>query len=198
MGLRRQVQLVGHCGPTCISMLLEHHGVQLSQAAIAAAAGVVPTISLVGSRIDQLAIAVDALAAQFVLLGRYNSGLEHIESILSLRMYAGVEWQGRFLFKNSHHQFDVGHYSLVTELNRARGILQIVDPDDKSVYSHGSIAIDEFLARWWEDNEMVKGSKRRSFGLVFVVVPRSRASEVESLGFEQVTYDFSMRSRIAL
>ena len=198
MGVRRQVQLVGHCGPTCISMLLEHQGVQLSQEAIAAAAGVVSTISLVGSRIDQLATAVDTLAPQFVLMGRYNSDLEHIEAILSLELYAGVEWQGRFLFGNSHHQFDVGHYSLVTEVDRTRGILRIVDPDDKSVFSHGSIAIDAFLARWWEDNEMVKGSKHRSFGLAFVVAPRHRASEVASFGFEPATYDLSMRSSIAL
>jgi len=198
MGLRRQVQLVGHCGPTCISMLLEHQGVQLSQEAIASAAGVASTISSLGSRIDQLATAINTLAPQFLLMGRYNSGIEHIEAMLSLRMYAGVEWQGRFHYENSHLQFDIGHYSIVTEVDRARGLLEIVDPDDKSVFSHGSIAIKEFLARWWEDNEMVKGSKYRSFGLAFVVASRIQASEVEALGFEPVTYDFSMRSSIGL
>ena len=179
-------------------MLFEQQGVCLTQEEIAAAAGVSSTIHRSGSRIDQLALAVTALEPRFVMMGRYNCDLHHLEHLLSLGLFPGVEWQGRFVFDKSHHQFDVGHYSIVTAIDRAAGLIYIVDPDDKSVFSHGVVGLEDFRARWWEDNEIVKGSKHRSFGLAFVVIPASMAAKVRVQGFEQVSYDFSMNSSIAL
>ena len=197
MRIRRQIQEVGYCGPTCVSMLLESQGCHFSPQEIAEAAGVTDTIAKNGSRIDQLAAAVGILAPEFIILGMFNSDIDRLE-ILNRRfeLAVGVEWQGRFLSDDG--PFDIGHFSLITEVNKMDGYLNLVDPDGKSFYIDGKIKLEEFQARWWEDNELERGKKSRSAGLSFVIVKREVQQFLVNLQYEPVTFNFVRQSSVDL
>jgi len=178
-------------------MLLESQGHHFSPHEIARAAGVTDTIVKMGSRIDQLAAAVYVLAPDFVILGKFNSDIDVLEVLNNqFGLAVGVEWQGRFL--SDHDPFDVGHFSLVTEVNRIDGYIQLIDPDGMSFYTDGQIKIDEFQARWWEDNELERGKKSRSAGLSFVIIRREDEQSLAVLQYEPVTFDFVRRSSVDL
>lgn len=182
----RQIQEVGHCGPTCVSMLLESHGLSVSPREIAEAAGVKDSITLLGSRIDQLAAAVKKLATGFVLLGKFESNLDLLIQLTEkLKVAIGVEWQGSFRRKDGT-KFDIGHYSILTGVSLSTASMSIVDPDADSCYSDGSLRIADFLARWWEDNEVATGVKARSFRLSFVVTSEDDCEVYLALGFRPV------------
>lgn len=198
MRITRQLQQVGHCGPTCVSMLLQCCGQTYSQDAIALEAGVAATIKTNGSRIDQLADAVSKLAPDCVLMGRFESTLELLITVTDdLGLPVGVEWQGWFR-RSDGSQFDIGHFSVIEKVHRSLGSMEIVDPDAESVCAEGSIRIANFMARWWEDNEIIPGVKSRTFRLAFVIVPKSREGELRALGFAPVTYDFVKSASIDL
>jgi hypothetical protein len=188
MAIRRQTQEVGHCGPTCVAMLLEAYGVHASQQEIAAAAGVEDTIARIGSRIDQLAAAVTAIAPAFVTMGMYGATVRDLASVTNdLGLAVGVEWQSTF--RGPSGDFDVGHYSLVVSVDEVEGYITLIDPDDNSHFAEGRIAMDAFERRWWEDNELEPGKKSRSWRLAFTVVPAELVAPLERRGFVPMSFD---------
>jgi hypothetical protein len=195
--IRRQLQQVGHCGPTCVSMLLEEYGHPASPQAIAQAAGVTATIAAAGSRIDQLAAAVRILAPNFLIMGKFGSTIELLEDLTNqLDIAVGVEWQGRF--HSDSGDFDIGHFSLITGVDRNSGYLDLVDPDPHSFYVTGRIAIDDFKKRWWEDNELEEGKKSRSFGLAFVIATVATEKSLVRWGLQPITFDFVRHASVDL
>jgi hypothetical protein len=194
----RQIQIVGHCGPTCVSMMLECYGHSVSPFEIADAAGVSGSIELHGSRIDQLAFAVSKVAPGFVLLGKFESDLELLIRLTEeMRVPVGVEWQGSFR-RDDGTTFDVGHYSILTGVNLPRGTMSIVDPDAQSCFSDGSVDIVDFLSRWWEDNEVSAGVNARSSRLSFVICQKGSSAIFLNLGFQLVDWEMVRAASIDL
>lgn len=195
--LERISQKVGHCGPAVVAMLASFFAETLTQEEIARAAGVENTVAEEGTRPDQLQMALAHLRPDLSLLGKYESDLADLVEVTDrLGLPVGVEWQGRFIDPQGK-LFDVGHFSLVTAVDHGKRTIKIIDPDDASAFASGCVSIEEFLPRWWEDNDVRTGDvdvRVRGRGLAFVVVPKQKVNELVDLGFEVLTTTLFLRS----
>src|SRR4029079_8381763 len=119
--LRRIEQITeNHCGPAVVQMLLENIGVNASQESITEAAGATETIAEHGTRIDQLAQAVQRLAPGARLWCKEKARLEDVIFVLDEQKYpVGVEWQGLFDEDEDEFDDDYGHYSVIANVDTA-------------------------------------------------------------------------------
>ena len=165
-----------HCGPAVLEMLLENIGVNVSQQEITDAAGATHTIETHGTRVDQLARAVQQLVPIARLWYREKASLEDLIFVLEEAKYpVGVEWQGLFEDMDEDDD-DYGHYSIISNIDQARDELIVVDPYKDYVDQNRIIRISTFLERWWDFNEVKDpqtGEKtyKKDEQLFFVVVP---------------------------
>lgn len=190
--LDRVSQLIGHCGPASISMMLSFFGEKVDQRELAAQAGVSDTIEKSGSRLDQLSFAISELLPSYLLLGNFFTSEEDINFVLNeLKIPLGVEWQGIF-FNEVRGRFEIGHYSVLNDYSPQSGDLGIIDPDDESVHCDGIIPKETFFPRWWEINVMNDGKKYKTEKCSFVVIPKAMQNQFEGAGFEPITHQFIM------
>jgi ABC-type bacteriocin/lantibiotic exporter with double-glycine peptidase domain len=165
-----------HCGPAVLEMLLGNIGVNVSQQEITDAAGATQTIETHGTRVDQLAKAVQQLVPIARLWYKEKSSLDDIFYVLEEAKYpVGVEWQGLFEDMDDDDE-DYGHYSIVAHIDKTRGELIVVDPYKDYVDQNRIIKIKTFQERWWDFNEVkdpATGEKtfKKDEQLFFVVVP---------------------------
>lgn len=183
--LRRIEQITeNHCGPAVIQMLLENIGVNASQEEITEAAGATHAIETHGTRVDQLAKAVQQLAPIAKLWFKEKSGPEDLEYVLNECKYpVGVEWQGLFEDMDQDDD-DYGHYSIIAHIDKSKDELIVVDPYKDFVDQSRIVKMSTFLNRWWDFNEIKDpqtGEKtfKKDEQLFFVVVPLSVAFPAE-------------------
>lgn len=177
--LRRIEQITeNHCGPAVIQMLLENIGIQVAQEEITDAAGATHTIATHGTRVDQLARAVQTLAPIAKLWFKESASVDDLIYVLDECKYpVGVEWQGIFGDEDEDEE-DYGHYSVVAHIDKAKDELIIADPYKDFVDQNRIIRITTFLDRWWDFNEVKDpDTGRKEFKkdeqMFFVVVPLS-------------------------
>jgi hypothetical protein len=167
-----------------LEMLLENIGVNLSQQEITEAAGATQTIETHGTRVDQLAKAVQQLVPIARLWYKEKASLDDLIYVLEEAKYpVGVEWQGLFEDMDDDDE-DYGHYSIVSHIDKPRDELIVVDPYKDYVDQNRIIKIGTFLNRWWDFNEVkdpVTGEKvsKKDEQLFFVVVPLAVSFPVE-------------------
>ena len=165
-----------HCGPAVLQMLLENIGVNASQQEITEAAGATHTIETLGTRVDQLAKAVQELVPIARLWYKEKADLDDILYVLEEAKYpVGVEWQGLFEDMDGDDD-DYGHYSIIAHIDKAKDELIIVDPYKDYIDQNRIIKISTFQDRWWDFNEVKDtqtGEKtfKKDEELFFVVVP---------------------------
>jgi len=192
--LVRVPQLVGHCGPSSVAMLLGFQGVSTTQEEIVKVAGISQTVEEIGSRIDQLAYAIEKIEPSLTIMGKFNCTSIDIDLVInSLKLPFGVEWQGIFEDKELG-QFEIGHYSVLNSFDPNTQNIGIVDPDDTSIYKDGIIPKEVFFPRWWEVNIMKDEKKYRTDGLGFVIVGQELVEILQKYGFSPVNYEFLMAS----
>ncbi len=168
-----------HCGPAVIQMLLENIGVSVTQEEITEAAGATKTIVEHGTRVDQLARAVNELAPDARLWYKEHATLRDLKFVIDEVKYpVGVEWQGIFDEDPEALDDDYGHYSVVAHIEQERDELIVMDPYKDFVEQNRIIKISVFLKRWWDYNQVLdpetgKEIDKRDEDLFFVVVPRS-------------------------
>jgi ABC-type bacteriocin/lantibiotic exporter with double-glycine peptidase domain len=173
-----------HCGPAVIQMLLENIGVNASQEAITEAAGATQTIETQGTRVDQLAKAVQQLAPGAKLWYKEKASIDDLEYVLDeWKFPLGVEWQGLFDEVDDEEE-DYGHYSIVAHIDKAKDELIIVDPYKDFVDQNRIIKMSVFLKRWWDFNEVKdpqteEKTFKKDEQLFFVVAPINIAFPVE-------------------
>lgn len=177
--LRRIEQITeNHCGPAVLQMLLENLGITAAQEEITEAAGATYTIETHGTRVDQLAKAVQQLAPIAKLWFKEKASVEDLEYVLDVCKYpVGVEWQGLFDDMDDDDE-DYGHYSIIANIDRAKDELIVVDPYKDFVDQNRIIRMSTFLNRWWDFNEVKDpdtGEKtfKKDEQLFFVVTPLS-------------------------
>jgi ABC-type bacteriocin/lantibiotic exporter with double-glycine peptidase domain len=177
--LRRIEQITeNHCGPAVIQMLLENIGVNTTQEEITEAAGATHTIETHGTRVDQLAKAVQQLAPIAKLWYKENASADDLESVLNeWKFPVGVEWQGLFDDMDGNDE-DYGHYSIIAHIDKMKDELIVVDPYKDFVDQSRIVKMSLFLSRWWDFNEvkdLQTGEKtfKKDEQLFFVVVPLS-------------------------
>lgn len=183
--LRRIEQITeNHCGPAVIQMLLENIGVNATQEEITEAAGAAQTIETYGTRVDQLAKAVQQLTPIAKLWFKDKASAEDLEYVLEeCKFPVGVEWQGLFDDMDGDDE-DYGHYSIVAHIDKLKDELIVVDPYKDFVDQSRIVRMSLFLSRWWDFNEVKDpqtGEKtfKKDEQLFFVVVPLSVAFPVE-------------------
>ncbi|MEO9683084.1 MAG: C39 family peptidase [Hyphomicrobiales bacterium] len=188
--LERISQLVGHCGPASVSMMLRFFGEEVNQNEIVVQAGLSESIENIGSRMDQVSLALSKLAPTYIMLGKFLCTEDDIDTVVNrVQIPLGVEWQG--IFENSSQgRFEIGHYSVINGYSKASKDFSLVDPDDESVYSNGSIPKEVFLPRWWETNIMNDGKRYSSQRFSFVVIPKNHENQLRQLGFRSITHKF--------
>ncbi|HSJ89039.1 MAG TPA: cysteine peptidase family C39 domain-containing protein [Anaerolineales bacterium] len=177
--LRRIEQITeNHCGPAVLQMLLENVGINAAQEEITEAASATHTIETHGTRVDQLAKAVQQLAPIAKLWFKEKATVEDLEYVLDVCKFpVGVEWQGLFDDMDDDDE-DYGHYSIIANIDRAKDELIIVDPYKDFVDQNRIIRMSTFLNRWWDFNEVKDpdtGEKtfKKDEQLFFVVAPLS-------------------------
>jgi hypothetical protein len=177
--LRRIQQITeNHCGPAVTQMLLENIGVNVSQEEITEAAGATRTIETHGTRVDQLAKAVQELAPIAKLWYKEKASVEDLEFVLDECKYpVGVEWQGLFADMDADDD-DYGHYSIIAHIDKAKDEIIVVDPYKDFIDQSRIVKMGLFLDRWWDFNEvkdLQTGEKtfKKDEQLFFVVTPLS-------------------------
>jgi hypothetical protein len=166
-----------HCGPAVTQMLLENIGVNVTQEAITEAAGATLTIESHGTRVDQLAKAVDQLAPNARLWYKEFASPRDLEYVLNTcRFPVGVEWQGLFDDMDDDEE-DYGHYSIMAHIDEARDELIIVDPYKDFVDQNRIIKMSVFLNRWWDFNDVKdphsgEVTSKKDQQLFFVIAPK--------------------------
>lgn len=177
--LRRIQQITeNHCGPAVIQMLLENIGVDATQEEITEAAGATHTIETHGTRVDQLARAVQQLAPIAKLWYKEKASPDNLEFVLNTCKFpVGVEWQGLFEDMDDDDE-DYGHYSIISNIDKAKDEIIIVDPYKDFVDQNRIVKMSLFLDRWWDFNEVKDPQTGEKFfkkdeQLFFVVTPLS-------------------------
>ncbi len=177
--LRRIQQITeNHCGPAVIQMLLENIGVNATQEEITEAAGATHTIETHGTRVDQLAKAVNQLAPIAKLWYKEKASPEDLEYVLDeCKFPVGVEWQGLFDDMDDDDE-DYGHYSIIANIDKVKDEIIVVDPYKDFVDQNRIVKMSLFLKRWWDFNEVKDpqtGEKtfKKDEQLFFVVAPLS-------------------------
>lgn len=183
--LRRIQQITeNHCGPAVTQMLLENIGVAVSQEEITEAAGAMHTIETHGTRVDQLAKAVHALAPIAKLWYKEKASIEDLAYVLDeCKFPVGVEWQGLFEDMDDDEE-DYGHYSIIAHIDKTKDEVIVVDPYKDFVDQSRIVKMSLFAHRWWDFNEVKDpetGEKtfKKDEQLFFVVVPLSVSFPVE-------------------
>ncbi|HEX2996665.1 MAG TPA: cysteine peptidase family C39 domain-containing protein [Anaerolineales bacterium] len=183
--LRRIEQITeNHCGPAVIQMLLENIGVNATQEEITEAAGAAQTIITHGTRVDQLAKAVQQLAPIAKLWYKERASADDLEYVLNEQKFpVAVEWQGLFVDMDNNDD-DYGHYSIIVHIDKAKDELIVVDPYKDFIEQSRIVNMNLFLSRWWDFNEVKDpqtGEKvfKKDERLFFVVVPLSTVFPVE-------------------
>lgn len=145
-----------HCGPAVLQMLLGQCGVSADQQHLTELADVAATIAAYGARVDQLARAVAWLREGVRLWFKTNATEDDLVAVVCRRGWAaGVEWQGLFEESEEDEDFvagDYGHYSVVTRVDRARGLITLRDPYPDFWRKDRVFGLDWFVSRWWDVN----------------------------------------------
>ncbi|MEO8581378.1 MAG: hypothetical protein ABI425_02225 [Patescibacteria group bacterium] len=191
--IRRIQQITSsHCGPAVVCMLLDAIGIQVDQETVAKAADAEYSIEADGLRVDQIATAVARIAPEATFWYKYQATLNDIRYILRRGYGVGVEWQGLFYDTEEEEEeddevLDIGHYSIISDIDEAHQGLQIVNPHQDFAYHDRLFSIPLFLRRWWDTNEMVNpfsGKKElvEDLRLLFFITPKDQYFSPE-MGF---------------
>ncbi len=145
-----------HCGPAVLQILLSQCGVSADQQRLTELADMAATIAAYGARVDQLARAVAWLREGVRLWFKTNATEDDLVAVVCRRGWAaGVEWQGLFEESEEDEDFaegDYGHYSVVTRIDRARGLITLRDPYPDFCREDRVFPLDWFIGRWWDVN----------------------------------------------
>lgn len=177
--MRRVRQITdSHCGPATLAMLLSFLGVEVSQEAIAEASSNGSNIRGYGMRVDEMAKAIGTLCPQFQFWFKEYCDIEIIKKIIDEYRYpVGVEWQGIF-FDDSDG--DDGHYSIVTHLDIGENIITLADPFRRFAGVDRVIHLNEFIDRWWDDNEIFnpqtgRVTTKRDTRMIYIITAKEAA-----------------------
>lgn len=183
-----------HCGPAVIQMLLANLGIEVTQEQVAEAAGVRDIIEMNGTRVDQLAEAVQKLAPGVSFWHKDHASLDELVRLVDEFHYpVGIEWQG--VFEDGYEiPFDFtddetgegiyGHYSIVTQVNQKAGLIMIADPYKDYRLQDRIFSFKTFENRWYDFNEVPDPGKRNNriiedYHMMFLITPGDEDFPIE-------------------
>ena len=106
--------------------------------------------------LTSLPSAVAWLRAGVCLWYKNQASAEDLVAVVCrYRCPAGVEWQGLFEDSEEDEDFDegdYGHYSIVTRIDRRRGLITLRDPYPDFWREDRVFRLEWFIRRWWDVN----------------------------------------------
>ncbi|MBC7812328.1 MAG: hypothetical protein H7175_14325 [Burkholderiales bacterium] len=193
-----------YCGPTVLEILFSHFGRKVLQDDVVVAADMADSIIGRGCRIDELGVAITRLAADMVLLAKYNSSVDDVSRLTAEHnLPVGVEWRGTFLEPDGTI-WEEGHYSVLTGVDWESQTITLVDPfypGTNTAHRGGVIGIADFEARWWDENDVPLPDDANTtenietWGLMFVLAPVSQAGELAKRGLRPISADLLREHR---
>jgi len=161
---------VSHCGPAVVVTLFSYLGYKVSQTAVVKTLRAQNKIKRIGLNVKDLGRAANALGKKkYAFWKKTHATIADITKIIKKYKYpVGVEWQVVF------YEFadeDNGHYAVVTDVDKEKGILRIADPYPEFAGIDRKFEIRFFLKRWWDVN-IIKGKKIRDEKMMFVITPK--------------------------
>ncbi len=164
-------------------MMLAPLGIYATQEHLTELAGAVDTIEEHGTRLDQLAAAVRGAAPHLRLWFKDHSSAEELHQVVMEHGFAAaVEWQGLFedSVEDEDEDGDYGHYSIVTNVDLDAGRVTILDPYKDFVADDRIFALDFFLTRWWDTNEVADPETGKpvlieDYHLMFIIAPEEES-----------------------
>jgi len=182
LSIRRIRQISdSHCGPAVVQMLLQQLKIAVTQKQITKYSQAGRTIKWRGTRIDQLALAVNKLAPLVKLWYKDHGEIDDLIKLTEqYQCPVGIEWQGLFdrgSTRQPDEDGDFGHYSIVTYVDVKKKRLTIVDPY-KDFPHNRYIKIEQFLPRWWDINVIAgahngKKTSVKDRRMFFIITPRT-------------------------
>lgn len=149
------------CGPAVVAMLYSFLGVRVSQRGMIASLRAQKKIKNFGLNTKDLARAVRIIGkGGFVFWKKTNAKISDLSAVIEKYKFpVGVEWQGVF-YEDADE--DDGHYAIVTQINRERGVMRIADPFYTFAGVDRRFKIKDFVKRWWDQNEIsVAGTSKK-------------------------------------
>lgn len=175
------------CGPATLEMLLSFVKCRFSQRAIIKSIRVQSKIRVYGIDINDMARATRiAGKGKLAFWRKRDSRVRDIAlAIDKYKFPVGIEWRGDF-YENDDE--DLGHYGVVTKVNKERGYLRIADPYFNSAFKYNDLDrkydTSEFVKKWWDTN-FVKGRNLKDKKMMFVITPEGE-SWPKKLGMKRV------------
>jgi hypothetical protein len=180
------------CGPATLEMLFSFVGAKVSQTKIIKSVRAQKTIGKYGITIKDMAKATQIVGKRGLAFWyKHNATVNNILAAVNKFQHpVGVEWQGDF-YENQDE--DLGHYSVVTKVDKKSGSMRIADPYFNGFFLYKDLdrryKISDFTKAWWDVNEVkVSGtSKRRRIKdtRVMFVVTKKGESWPKKLGMKK-------------
>lgn len=169
----RQITL-SHCGPAVLTSLFSFVGVSVPQRKVTYSTRTSLRIHTYGLSTTELARAAKIFGqkGKFRFWIKKEATIQDLSKIVNKYKYpVGVEWQGVF-YENEDE--DNGHYSIVTEINTAKGHIKLADPFHKFAGVDRSFKLKDFTDRWWDTN-MVGTTEVFDRRVLFVITKKDEA-----------------------
>jgi hypothetical protein len=171
------------CGPATLEMLLSFVGCKFSQTSMIRSLRAQNTIKIYGITVGDMAKIVKIVGkGKLVFWRKHRASINNISlAIDKFKCPVGVEWQGDF-YENQDE--DLGHYGVVTRVNKEAGYMRIADPYFNSFFNYHDLdrkyKIYDFVKIWWDFNEIkvVGISKRRKIKdtrVMFLITPKGES-----------------------
>lgn len=188
--LKRPKQItVYHCGAAVLESLFSFVGVKVSQQQLVRSIRAQKKIVVYGLSVPEMAKAAKiAGKGKFTFWKKSYARVRDLHMIVNKYNYPlGVEWQGVFY---EFEDEDNGHYSIVTAIDMEKEVVRISDPFHIFSGVDRKFKIDEFVRRWWDENDIKIGDSTRTRRIrdtrvLFVITPKD-ATWPKKLGMKKV------------
>ena len=171
-GMKRVRQItLSHCGPAVLASLFSFVGVSVPQRKVTYSTRTSQRIHTYGLSTIELARAAKIFGqkGKFIFWMKKEATIQDLNKIVNKYKFpVGVEWQGVF-YENEDE--DNGHYSIVTEINPAKGYIKLADPFHKFAGVDRVFKLKDFTDRWWDTN-MVGRTEVFDRKVMFVIVKK--------------------------
>jgi ABC-type bacteriocin/lantibiotic exporter with double-glycine peptidase domain len=142
-----------HCGPAVVVMLASYVDTKIRQHDVIIAANVQKSYRQRGMTISELGKGLKFLCPDLTFWYKNEANIDDLDSLINTHHFpVGIEWQGAF---GQYADEDSGHYSVVTAIDRKENIITLSDPFYYFAGTDRIFPIDEFISRWWDNNEVV-------------------------------------------
>ena len=135
-------------------MLASYVDTKIKQHDIIIAANVQKSYRERGMTIGELGKGLRFLCPDLTFWYKNEASVADLDTLINTHQIpVGIEWQGAF---GQYADEDSGHYSVVTAIDLKENTIALSDPFYYFAGTDRVFPIDEFISRWWDENEVIE------------------------------------------